>query len=272
MSIIYRVTSNYIFKQQVNRNKMKIPKIYQVILRIAVVFAITETLIMLGFVFIFTNYSPIIEAFIDVSLLTIIATPLVYLTVIKPYITTIHQLVKSITQDASTDYLTQLANRRAFEDHLKRLISYSQRHGIYNAILYIDLDNFKAINDIYGHAAGDYVLITTANRLKKLVRQEDLICRAGGDEFIISLTAIADSTKLAIKFGKSIAKSLLESLSTPIQYENNVLSVGSSIGLRIVTPISATVEKILSEADSAMYEAKHSAQKIIVFDSPQSHD
>lgn len=251
---------------------MQVPTIYQVILRIAGIFAIIEILIMLGFAFIFTNYSPITETLIDVSLLTTLATPLVYLTVIKPYITTIHELVASMKQQALTDYLTQLANRRAFEEHLKRLIAYSQRHGIYSAIIYIDLDGFKAINDIYGHAAGDFILISTANSLKKIVRQEDIICRAGGDEFIISLPAIANSTEQAIKFSKSISKNILKSLTTPIQYENNVIHIGASIGIRIVTPINDTVEKILAEADSAMYKAKQSLkEKIIVFEPLLSH-
>ncbi len=225
---------------------MQVPTIYQVILRIAGIFAIIEILIMLGFAFIFTNYSPITETLIDVSILTTLATPLVYLTVIKPYITAIHELVASMKQQALTDYLTQLANRRAFEEHLKRLIAYSQRHGIYSAIIYIDLDGFKAINDIYGHA--------------------------GGDEFIISLPDIANSTEQAIKFSKSISKNILKSLTTPIQYENTVIHVGASIGIRIVTPINDTIEKILAEADSAMYKAKQSLkEKIMVFEPVLSH-
>lgn len=245
---------------------MDLPNIYQVIFRIGVIFAIVELLIMIAFGCIFIGFSPITETIVDVSLLTILATPLVYLTVIQPYISKINELMKSIKQQALTDYLTQLANRRACWDHLKRLVSYSKRHGIHSAILYIDLDKFKAINDIYGHAAGDFVLITTANRLRELVRQEDFLCRAGGDEFIISLPAIAKSSSKTIETSKYVADRILQSLTKPIPFENVLLNVGVSIGLSIVTPKSESVEKILEEADTAMYESKQSSTaKIIVF-------
>ena len=169
---------------------MKILSKNQIIFRIAAIFILIELLIMLNFEYILTGLPPFVETIIDVCLLTLSATPLVYFTVIRPYISAVNQLLDHINRLALYDDLTHLMNRRAFAEALSRIISNGTRHGTYSVVLYIDLDDFKQVNDHFGHSAGDAVLIATANRLLKLIRKEDVVCRAGGDEFIVIISAI----------------------------------------------------------------------------------
>lgn len=237
----------------------------QFVFRIAAIFFMIELIIMLLLSFFFIGYSPLIETLIDVSLLTTCATPLVYILVIKPYIFAINQLLEQMKQQALTDDLTLLANRRACLGHIKQLISYSGRHHMHSAILYIDLDHFKKINDAFGHLAGDAVLLEIAARLQNNLRNEDYVCRVGGDEFVASLPAIDVSAKVAMNIVKAMSDRLINALTMPIPYGNTSLKVGASIGVRIVTPNCQSVDEILSDADSAMYIAKGSSTHKIHF-------
>ncbi len=148
------------------------------------------------------------------------------------------------------DPLTELLNRRGFERELKRALAYVKRYGTSAALLFIDFDGFKPVNDRYGHAAGDAVLKTVAAVLSRHVRASDIVARLGGDEFVVLLwNIIVDlaATKAAV----------LETLiaAAPVRWGGATLTVGASIG---VAPIEAadTAADLLARADAAMYARK----------------
>lgn len=119
------------------------------------------------------------------------------------------------------------------------------------AVLFIDLDKFKSVNDNYGHEAGDYVLKTAAMRLKSIISSMDTVSRIGGDEFIIilrGLKAIANAEKIAV--------AVLEKLSTAFIYKENQLFIGGSIGISIFPEHGIDADTLISKADLAMYEVK----------------
>ena len=149
------------------------------------------------------------------------------------------------------DTLTGLANRTLLENTLAQSHAQARRSGRRIALLYMDLDNFKPINDRYGHPAGDRVLIEVARRLQGQVRESDLVTRVGGDEFVVVLTGIAtpaDATRVADK--------LVQVLSHPIPLPQGECRIGTSIGIHLPAAEHIDVESALSRADMAMYEAK----------------
>ena len=119
------------------------------------------------------------------------------------------------------------------------------------AVLFIDLDKFKSVNDNYGHQAGDYILKTVAVRLKSIIRSTDTICRIGGDEFIIILRNLKASAN-----AEKIAVAALETLSTAFTYKENQLFIGASIGISIFPEHGIDADTLIKKADLAMYEVK----------------
>ncbi|MCH6560611.1 EAL domain-containing protein [candidate division KSB1 bacterium] len=152
---------------------------------------------------------------------------------------------------AYRDNLTKLPNRQLFYDRLHQAILHSKRHKNVFAILFLDLDGFKAINDKLGHSTGDYLLKMAAERLKKCLRQSDTVSRWGGDEFTIILNRISQEQD-AIK----VAHKILESISQPFQAEEYDLFVTTSIGICLYPSDATDVEDLLKNADTAMYRAK----------------
>jgi diguanylate cyclase (GGDEF)-like protein len=148
------------------------------------------------------------------------------------------------------DPLTELRNRRGFERELKRSLAYVKRYGASAALLFIDLDRFKPVNDRHGHAAGDTVLKTVAATLTRHVRASDVVARLGGDEFVVLLWNVSASAAAA----KAAA---LETMiaTAPVRWGAATLAVGASIG---VTPIDArdAPADLLARADAAMYARK----------------
>lgn len=153
---------------------------------------------------------------------------------------------------AHYDGLTHLPNRMLLGDRLHQAMAQVERSGQHLALVYLDLDGFKAINDTYGHEAGDQLLVTVANRLKHTLREGDTIARLGGDEFVAVL--------LNCDPGKASAASvqrLLAAASQPVQLNGWVMQVSASLGVTFypqASPIDA--EQLLSQADQAMYQAK----------------
>lgn len=151
---------------------------------------------------------------------------------------------------ADIDPLTDLANRRAFERELGRALAYVKRHGINVALLYLDLDDFKRINDRHGHAAGDALLRAVAVVLGRHVRGSDLVARIGGDEFALLLwncdeaSALAKALALEASIGRTTA-----------MHEGVALSAGASVGVAVLLPLDAPAEAI-ARADRAMYARK----------------
>jgi len=152
---------------------------------------------------------------------------------------------------AMTDYLTGLANRAQFERTLNSEMAHSRRTGEPFTLLYMDLDDFKEINDTYGHAAGDDVLCEVARRMSDQVRAEDMLARLGGDEFgIFMRQSVEDSPE-------SLASRIVEVVSEPISLSTgDKVSVGISIGISTFTDGIDSMTKLLALSDQALYEAK----------------
>ena len=156
-----------------------------------------------------------------------------------------------LVQLAHYDYLTKLPNRPLFQDRLKHAIAQAHRTRDQVALLLLDLDRFKNINDTLGHAVGDQYLKVLANRLRSCMREGDTVARLGGDEFVVILHTIANP-----RDAKVVAEKLLRDLSRPVYVENNELKTTTSIGISFYPSGGSTVEELLKTADAAMYQAK----------------
>lgn len=154
---------------------------------------------------------------------------------------------------AMTDYLTGLANRAEFERTVNSEISHAKRTGEPFSVLFMDLDNFKAINDTYGHAAGDEVLIEVAERMIEQVRTEDLLARFGGDEFGAFVRQESDDSI------EALAHRIIEAVRKPITLSTGkTVNVGISIGITTYSDSIDSLTTLLAQADQALYMAKHS--------------
>lgn len=152
---------------------------------------------------------------------------------------------------AKYDGLTGCANRREFIEELSKAIQVCESSERKIAVLFIDLDGFKQINDNHGHRVGDRLLKLTAERFQKTLRDTDLLGRVGGDEFVVSI--ILDS---ATETAYQIARRLLETLKEPFVIDNRALSVTASIGISLFPDDGITADEVINEADIAMYQAK----------------
>jgi len=159
------------------------------------------------------------------------------------------------------DVLTGLPNRRLLLDRLNQAIAQARRHQRPMALMFMDLDNFKQVNDTFGHDIGDELLKVVAVRLQACVRGMDTVCRQGGDEFIIVLTEIAHPQDVTV-----VAKKIIEVISEPISLQENELHITTSIGIAIYPSSGADDEKeLLKKADSALYEVKHKGKNGFMF-------
>jgi diguanylate cyclase (GGDEF)-like protein len=152
---------------------------------------------------------------------------------------------------ANHDDLTGLPSLRLFQDRLDTALARAIREQSILAVLFIDLDGFKAINDTWGHAAGDQVLRSVADRMVDCVRRADTVARTGGDEFVILLPE-PNSEKGAV----TTARKVIETANLPIDFEGQTLHVGASIGIALYPVHGTTTEDLLKQADHAMYRAK----------------
>ncbi|MCB1740555.1 MAG: diguanylate cyclase [Gammaproteobacteria bacterium] len=153
---------------------------------------------------------------------------------------------------ADYDPLTGLANRKHFSEELRKACARADRSGLGAALLLIDLDGFKAVNDNFGHEAGDAVLRRIAGRLKASVRQGDLVARLGGDEFVVLLNEVAHAPR-----AERVAWKLLKKLDEPVRVGDRLHDIGGSIGIALY-PDDGNVGTLLKNADLAMYQAKQS--------------
>ena len=158
---------------------------------------------------------------------------------------------KEATLRALHDAATGLPNRGLFDDRLTYGISLAKRHGWTLAVMFLDLDRFKSINDDHGHAAGDLVLKEFASRLSQCARDEDTICRNGGDEFLYLLMNPKGRVNI-----ERIASTMLENIARPIDIGGHELVIRSSIGIALYPDDATTGDQLIANADSAMYSAK----------------
>ncbi len=156
-----------------------------------------------------------------------------------------------LVQLAHYDYLTKLPNRPLFQDRLKHAIAQAHRERSQVALLLLDLDRFKTINDTLGHPVGDQYLKVVANRLRGCMREGDTVARLGGDEFVVILHKVSSP-----RDAKVVAEKLLRDLARPVYVGNNELKTTTSIGISFYPSGGGTVEELLKSADVAMYQAK----------------
>jgi diguanylate cyclase (GGDEF)-like protein len=171
------------------------------------------------------------------------------------------------------DALTNLPNRRLLSDRLAQAQSKSKRSRLYGAILFMDLDNFKPLNDTYGHSVGDLLLIEVAHRITTCVRESDTVARFGGDEFIVLLSELSVDIELSSEQATAIAEKIRQSLSYPYflkiasdAIEESIVEhhCTASIGLTLFVDHEATQDEIFNQADSAMYDAKEQGRNKVM--------
>jgi diguanylate cyclase (GGDEF)-like protein/PAS domain S-box-containing protein len=163
-------------------------------------------------------------------------------------------ILERLQHQAHHDQLTDLANRRLFHKELDRAISRAERHGCAVALVYMDLDGFKRINDTLGHRSGDQVLRTLAERLTAAVREDELISRYGGDEFVALLSMLPNPSREVEAFMERMRLTVTES----IQLEAGAVRVGASLGASVYPHDGSTAEQLLHHADAAMLAIKSS--------------
>ena len=161
------------------------------------------------------------------------------------------QLINRLQFLAQYDALTQLPNREFFYERLKSALARAQREQACLAVLYIDLDHFKAVNDNHGHAVGDALLQQVAHRLKQSVRDSDTVARMSGDEFVLILESLRQSEDALI-----VAEKIRQNLSQPLLIEGQTLSIFPSIGLAVYPEHGEQSRQLLCHADTAMYRDK----------------
>jgi diguanylate cyclase (GGDEF)-like protein len=161
-----------------------------------------------------------------------------------------HTRITELEARIDVDPLTETLNRRGFERELTRSLAYVKRYAVSAALVYLDLDDFKPVNDRHGHAAGDAVLKAIAATLVRHVRASDVVARIGGDEFVVLLWNVTDADAAA-------KASALEAAvyATPVRWGASTLVVGASAGLSIIGPLDTSAE-VLARADAAMYARK----------------
>lgn len=154
------------------------------------------------------------------------------------------------------DPLTALPNRRYLAERLESSIAHARRNAIKGALLFIDLDQFKQINDSLGHGVGDELLVQVAKRLKRLMRKEDTIARLGGDEFVVVLSDLGSDNEKCVEQASRVAEKVHFELGKPYEVENHEFTVTPTIGVTLFPEDGKTADVILQEADSAMYQGK----------------
>ncbi len=161
-----------------------------------------------------------------------------------------------LQQLAHDDTLTGLANRRRLMARLQDTVEHAQRHGRHGALLFIDLDHFKQVNDAKGHALGDALLRSTAARLLSCVRREDLVARLGGDEFVVLLGALSSDAATAASQACTVAEKVCSLLAEPHRLDGADYTMTCSVGIALFPHPDNSPEELLRAADIAMYEAK----------------
>ncbi|MBA6251098.1 MULTISPECIES: EAL domain-containing protein [unclassified Colwellia] len=174
-----------------------------------------------------------------------------------------------IEQLAFYDPLTQLPNRRLLSDRLKQALTFSARRHLYGAVLFLDLDDFKTLNDTQGHDIGDILLKEVAKRLTACVRDTDTVSRFGGDEFVILLEGLNCNRMTAEEETKVVAGKILDKINEPYKMANYTHVGTISIGATLFFGHELTIEELLKQADIAMYETKNDGRNALCFFEPQ---
>jgi diguanylate cyclase (GGDEF)-like protein/PAS domain S-box-containing protein len=180
-------------------------------------------------------------------------------------ITMSHNAAAEIQHLAFYDPLTRLPNRRLLMDRLKVELASSSRTSKYGALLFLDLDNFKTLNDTLGHDIGDLLLQQTARRLESSVREGDTVARFGGDEFVVMLENLSEQPLDAASQTKIVGTKILEAIIQPFELNSYSYSITSSIGATLFIGHKAGVEELFKQADIAMYQSKKDGRNSLRF-------
>ena len=161
---------------------------------------------------------------------------------------------------AHYDTLTNIPNKFLFEIELDRAVSQAKRDKSKIALFFIDLDNFKEVNDTFGHEAGDYTLKTIVNNMQKVIRNEDILARRSGDEFLLMVKGNWKREDLS-----SLANKIIKATSAPIRYSDDVIFISSSIGISVFPSDTNSPQELINLSDKAMYKAKKAGKSHYVF-------
>ncbi len=166
---------------------------------------------------------------------------------------------------ADHDFLTGLLNRKSLLERLNEELIKAKRHNFVHAFLFIDLDNFKSINDHFGHSIGDKLIMDVAKRLKAVLREGDIVARISGDEFAVILLNLNTQEAEAAKTIKSICEKILKAIATKTNIDEHTIKISSSIGIKIFPDTESSINDIIIHADKAMYEAKKMGKNRFIF-------
>ena len=175
---------------------------------------------------------------------------------------------EEINRLAFFDPLTNLPNRRLLLDRLQHALATSARSGRHGAIMFIDLDNFKTINDTEGHNYGDLLLVEMARRLQSCVREGDTVARLGGDEFVVMLEDLASHAEQAAAQADEVGEKIRAAINTPCLVNEREFHSTASIGINLFADRGDTAETLLKYADIAMYQAKGAGRDVVRFFDP----
>ena len=187
----------------------------------------------------------------------------------KTDITARKEAEERINNLAFFDPLTSLPNRRLLMDRLRHAIASGTRNGWHGALLFIDLDNFKTLNDNLGHDIGDLLLEETAKRLVACVRENDTVARLGGDEFVVLLEYLGASEQDAASSAEAVGEKILHTLNQPFQLASFACHSSPSIGVTLFADHLGPLEELLKQADLAMYQAKAAGRNTLRFFQPE---
>ncbi len=177
-----------------------------------------------------------------------------------------------VRQQVLFDDLTNLPNRRMLNDKLSQEQARALRHKHNGALLFIDLDHFKNVNDSLGHPIGDGLLVAIAHRLRQVIREEDTLARLGGDEFVVLLPELDDDPEAAASMARNVALKVQDALSETFDVSGHKLTVGCSIGIALYPLEQDTIHDIVKQADAAMYRAKDEGRSTICVFSKEMHE
>lgn len=243
-----------------------------VVVKIAIVISISQLLIlfilgsiphtMSGETVAFTHLAFL--ALLNMALLVITTSPFIYFWVINPFVKARDEAVIEATRLAHYDQLTNLGNRRLIYQNLEKIKAQCDRREVFGAVMLLDLNKFKPINDEYGHDAGDAILVSVANQLIKVVRSEDLVGRFGGDEFVVVISYLDSEESIAKDKAQVIAQKIQSAVRKPVDFNGSKIDVCSSIGICLFKKNDKGNDELIKMADTAMYKAKTSSAKIMI--------
>lgn len=171
------------------------------------------------------------------------------------------------------DTLTQLPNRHQIQERLHEDVRTTEKMDAYGALLFIDIDDFKRINDTFGHSTGDALLLKLSNRMQTQIRRTETLARLGGDEFILSVPGISKSPEKTEALVSNLAERLLRNIRKSLRIGEHELEVSASIGIAIYSQSAHDLDKLLSAADTAMYQAKAQGRdRYLIFNSSMSEE